>query len=109
MPIERVADEKMLEAVLGSAMAVLFKHSTVCGLSASAMRQVRQFSAEHPDVPVFVVDVRAQRPLSQTVAKRLGIEHESPQAIVIRDARVVWHASHQNVTADDMARAIHGG
>jgi bacillithiol system protein YtxJ len=40
------------------------------------------------------------------VSARLGVRHETPQALLIRDRRVVWSASHFRVTADAVAKAI---
>jgi len=108
MTIDNVNDETMLETALGAKVAVLYKHSTVCGVSAVAMKEIRAFAEAHPDVTVFVVDVRAQRPLSQLTASRLGIHHESPQAIVIRHGAAVWHASHFDVTAQALSQALFG-
>jgi bacillithiol system protein YtxJ len=61
---------------------------------------------EHPDVPVCLVDVIGQRPLSREIAGRLSIAHESPQAILLRSGTPVWHASHFGVTAEAMAREL---
>ena len=61
--------------------------------------------AEHPAVPVYLVDVITQRPLSRAIAAHLGIRHESPQAILFREGRVTWHASHDDVTVAALAAA----
>lgn len=108
MTIEIIHDERELESVLMSDRAVLFKHSPICGLSASVMKEVQRFAGDHPDIPVFVLDVRAQRQLSRDTAARLDIPHESPQAIVIRDAAVAWHGSHLGVTADRLSEVFAG-
>ncbi len=60
----------------------------------------------HPDVPVYWVDVKAERPLSRELADRLGVTHESPQAILLRQGAPVWHASHSDVTARAIAREL---
>jgi bacillithiol system protein YtxJ len=80
-----------------SPVAVLYKHSPTCGLSSMALDEVEAFSAQHPDVPVYLVDVLAQRPLSNAIEATLGIRHESPQAFVFRQGTVVWHGSHRRV------------
>jgi bacillithiol system protein YtxJ len=86
-------------------VAVLYKHSPTCGLSAIALDEVQAFADVHPDVPVYLVDVFALRPLSNAVEQALGIRHESPQAIVFRGGEVVWHGSHRRVTRADLANA----
>jgi bacillithiol system protein YtxJ len=69
---------------------------------------VERFVSIHDEVPVYVVDVRAQGPLSQKVALRLEIRHESPQAIVIVRGRPVWNASHFDITAESLESAVPG-
>jgi bacillithiol system protein YtxJ len=68
---------------------------------------VQRFQQEHPEVPVYLVDVIRQRPLSREIAAHLGIQHESPQAILIRGGAVGWHASHYEVTAEALAAQVH--
>jgi bacillithiol system protein YtxJ len=56
---------------------------------------------------VFLVDVVTHRPLSRALAQRIGVVHESPQAIVLRDGVATWHRSHYDIQADALARAVH--
>jgi bacillithiol system protein YtxJ len=44
--------------------------------------------------------------LSDTVAERLGVRHESPQALLIKDGRAVWHASHWSITSEALVSAL---
>ncbi len=75
-------------------------------MSIAALGEVRQFMDRHPAVPVYWVDVKAERPLSREIADRLGITHESPQAILLRQGAPVWHASHASVTAGAIAEEL---
>jgi bacillithiol system protein YtxJ len=87
--------------------AVLLKHGASCGISAAARDALAAFSAEHPDVPVYGVEVTGQRAVSDLVAERLGVPHESPQVFVLRDGRPVWHAEHFAITAEAVAAHVH--
>jgi bacillithiol system protein YtxJ len=109
MAMEHVTDESKLESVFKSTLAVLFKHSTICGVSAVAMDEMRDFVESHPDVPVYVVDVLAQRSLSQKATTYMGIEHQSPQIIIVRNGAAAWSASHYEITARRVAAALAGG
>jgi thioredoxin 1 len=53
-----------------------------------------------------MVTVQTHRAISNAVALRLGVRHETPQALLIRDGRVVWSASHFRVTAAAVEDAI---
>ena len=95
-----------LEALWREPRAVLNNHSPLCGLTASAARQISAFGADHDHVPVYIVDVIRSRSLSRDVERRLEVRHESPQAFVLRRGEVAWHASHSAITRDALADAI---
>jgi hypothetical protein len=50
--------------------------------------------------------VQNQRELCDSIARRLGIRHETPQILVIRNGRAVWDASHAGITESSVRRAL---
>jgi bacillithiol system protein YtxJ len=68
--------------------------------------EVESFLRERPDLPAYIVHVRSERPLSQQIAARSGVPHESPQVIVLRRGAPVWSASHHEITAEALARHV---
>lgn len=102
--VHEVTDAAALAAALGGPRAVLFKHSTRCPVSAYAIGEVMDFAGTHPEWPVYVVRVIEQRTLSDETAERLQVRHESPQAFVLHRGRLCWHGSHNEVTAEALAR-----
>ena len=109
MAIEHIYDEEKLATALQSDQAVLYKNSISCSISAFAMREIQQFSNEHPEIVVFMLEVREQRPLSQKIATRFNIPHESPQVIVIQNGKAIWHVSHFDIKAGVVAAAFGDG
>lgn len=95
-----------LDALPADGLVFLFKHSFVCGTSALAHEEVERFEAADPATPVYLVDVIAQRPLSQDLAAVLGIGHASPQVILLRGARPLWNTSHWRIRQDVMEAEI---
>jgi bacillithiol system protein YtxJ len=89
-----------LEEALNADRAFLFKHSTRCGTSSRAYRQVTEYEEAAGPIPVFLIDVIAERALARSIADRLGVRHQSPQIILLESGRPVWHASHGAVTAE---------
>ena len=86
---------------------LLFKHSHTCGTSAEALEELVSHLNGKPDgVDYAMVTVQTHRDVSNAVAKKLGVRHETPQALLIRGGRVVWSASHFRVTADAVVDAI---
>lgn len=86
----------------------LFKHSTACPTSASANGRVREAIAAAPqDYPEFqMIKVIESRPVSNTVAERLGVQHASPQLILVQGGKAVWTASHYQITPSAIAAAV---
>lgn len=77
---------------------VLYKHSPHCFVSMGARRRILELVERQPDLPIYEVDVIHDRVTSNEAEARYGIRHESPQAIVFVDGRLVWHGSHGAVT-----------
>jgi len=94
-PLETEAH--LQEAILlsNNGPVILFKHSTRCSISAGAWRRMEEIDTKV--YTIFWVDVIADRPVSNAIAQRFGIRHESPQAILIQDGEVVWARSHYQV------------
>lgn len=95
-----VRDDVELERAFAAPWAVVFKHSTRCPVSSVAWREVARFREAHPASSVFVVHVVEQRALSNAIAARTGVRHESPQAIVLSNGVVQWAGSHEQVTLE---------
>jgi bacillithiol system protein YtxJ len=68
--------------------------------------EVESFLRERPDLPAYIVHVRTERPLSQTIAARSGISHESPQIIILQSGKPVWSTSHHEITAEALAQHV---
>ena len=73
----------------------IYKHSTTCPVSASAGDVVRRYAWT---APVYWVNVIEQRPLSNWVAERYGVRHESPQLLKVSNGEVVADWSHFAIT-----------
>jgi bacillithiol system protein YtxJ len=85
---------------------VIFKHSPACGTSAQAHDELETLLQEDPGAGVFLVNVLTNRSLSQLIAARCRVRHESPQVLVLQEEQVRWHGSHFRVTAGNVKKAI---
>jgi len=100
----KITDTKSLEEMADRSRErpiVIFKHSLTCPISAGAYQQMVEFEGE-----VVLVEVQRARALSMEIESRLGVMHESPQVIVLRNGQVVWNASHFRITAAAVAEAV---
>lgn len=109
MTMQPVATADPADAVAllsGEAPRLVFKHSPSCWISRRAYTQVSEFADAHPELPVLVVDVLAQRALSQQIAAELQVPHASPQVILVANGGALWNASHGGVTMQAIERAL---
>lgn len=100
----RITDTKAFEQIADRSRerpVVIFKHSLTCPISAAAYDQMAAFEGE-----VALIEVQRARELSTEIENRLGVAHESPQVIVLRNGQVVWNASHFRITAAAVAAAV---
>lgn len=108
--MKELQNREELEQVLESSKerpVLLFKHSLTCPISARAYREFTAYLENaNPAVSYHLIVVQSARPVSDEVAYRLGVNHESPQALLVRDNKEVWNASHFEITASSLASAI---
>ncbi len=96
--LEKIIDRSRQQPV------VIFKHSLTCPISSSAFERMKGY-----DGAVELVEVQRARALSNEIAQRFGVRHESPQIIVVRNGQVLWDASHFKITSEAVAEAVRNG
>ena len=87
---------------------VIFKHSTSCGISRMVLKNFER-SYDLPkdkEVKLYFLDLLANRNISNEVANRFGVRHESPQMIILKDRKVVHHASHHSIELESVKEHI---
>ncbi|MDR3585602.1 MAG: bacillithiol system redox-active protein YtxJ [Desulfosporosinus sp.] len=88
---------------------ILFKHSTTCSISAHAWQEMQDFIRESSaEVLVVMIKVIESRPVCSQVTEDLGVKHQSPQVLLLSNRKVLWHASHQAVTKNNILKALEG-
>jgi bacillithiol system protein YtxJ len=103
--LQTVADaEAMLDASNGKLVALL-KHSIACPISARGQEQfVGLEGADEP--PLYAVVVQYARDVSDWLEERLGVRHETPQVILIKNGEAVHHESHRKIKLEALREAI---
>lgn len=87
---------------------LVFKHSLTCPVSAEAYAEYQRFLAQVPpsDLEHRLIEVQNARAASNAVAEATGIRHESPQALLLADGKVVWNQSHWRITLQSLREAL---
>ena len=110
MPLKPLSDISELDAAIAESRerpVLLFKHSRTCGISCGALDELRAHAETSSASAAYrLITVQSHRHLSDEAAARLGVRHETPQAILLRDGRPVWAASHFRITKVHLDKAL---
>jgi bacillithiol system protein YtxJ len=106
-PLLPLQDVEAVDAAIAESRerpVLLFKHSRYCGVSCEALDELQTHidAQSVRKVSYKMVTVQTHRSVSDAIAQRLGIRHETPQAILLRDGKAVWNASHFRITSSQL-------
>jgi len=82
---------------------IIFKHSTRCSISQMAKnRMIEGLDQLIDQAAVYYLDLLSYRNISNEIASKWGIEHESPQIIIIKNGEAIYHSSHNMIKVTDI-------
>ena len=81
---------------------LIFKHSTRCYVSSSAYRKLENEWDFGEDLPLYYLDLIRHRDISDAISRRYGVDHESPQVILVKNGVAVGNASHHLVSVEEV-------
>ena len=84
----------------------IFKHSTRCSISRMALKQFENEFNSEDKVTLYFLDLIAHRDVSNEIAQRFGVTHQSPQLILIKDGKAVYNVSHSDIDAEELGKKV---
>ncbi|NOQ70955.1 MAG: bacillithiol system redox-active protein YtxJ [Crocinitomix sp.] len=86
---------------------LLFKHSTRCSISSMALNRLENYwdIDEETLQPVYI-DLIAYRELSNKIAADLGVAHQSPQILLVKNGKCTYQASHNQIDIADIKQNL---
>ena len=86
---------------------VIFKHSTRCGISFGAKARLEsEWNFEGKELAFYYLDLLQYRPISNEIATRFGVHHQSPQIIVLKEGKAVHTSSHHAISGNNLKSAL---
>lgn len=85
---------------------LFFKHSTRCNISAMALNSFESQWEENEKCKLYFIDLIAHRDVSNALSDLSGVEHQSPQVILIKNKEAIYTASHNGITARGIKKLI---
>lgn len=102
LPWKNLTTEAQIDAIVKESNerpVFIFKHSTRCGISSMTLRRFESELEATDDYGMYYLDLLAYRPISDKIAERFQVWHQSPQLIVLRNGELVHHSSHNSIGA----------
>ncbi len=87
---------------------LIFKHSTTCPISGSALRRMEKGWNDDiaKNLVPYYLDLLKYRPISNEIVEKFGVEHESPQILLIKNGEVVYSESHFGISFEDLSEQL---
>lgn len=104
----RTLEDLDASSFLDSHQAILiFKHSTRCSISAMSLSRLeRKWDVEPSKVPAYFLDLLNHRDISNAIAEKYQVEHQSPQVLLIKNGKCIYDASHGDIEASEIKRHL---
>lgn len=108
--IELTAPDQLqnIQTESGNAPVLIFKHSYRCNISRAALDRLERNwnDNEMTHVKAYFLDLLSNRQLSDAIAGTFGVEHESPQILLISKGRAILDLSHFEIDYGQIKGAI---
>ena len=100
-------DVQRLDELSHHEILIFFKHSTRCGISVAAKdRLEKHWDRLRADVIFGYVDLLRYRDVSDLIAEKYGVVHQSPQIVIVKNGKAIYHTSHHRISIDDINRVL---
>lgn len=106
IPLTSLEQLDQIETESKDKQILIFKHSTRCSISKMALKQFeREFDLDNK-VKAYFLDLIAYRDVSNEIASRFDVIHQSPQLLLIKDGKCVYHVSHSDIDAEALKSKV---
>jgi bacillithiol system protein YtxJ len=99
MEWSHLTDEEQLSHIIEKSKEkaqVIFKHSNRCSISSVALQRLQR--ANQPgEIDFYFLDLIRYRSVSNKISEVFKVHHESPQVLLIKDGKCIFHESHLSI------------
>ena len=106
IPLQFAGQLDEMVAISDQKPAVIFKHSSRCSISRFALKQFEKEFVLEDRVDAYFLDLLEYRDISNEIASRFGVYHQSPQLLLIKNGKSVYDASHDAIDAGDLVKRL---
>jgi bacillithiol system protein YtxJ len=106
IPLQLMGQLDEIIALSKEKPVLIFKHSTRCSISRFALKQFENEFDLQNQIDAYFLDLLEFRAISNEIASRFGIMHQSPQLLLIKEGKVLYDASHSDIQANELKKYI---
>ncbi len=85
---------------------LFFKHSTRCSISKMALSRIETRFLTDSKITPYFLDLLAYRDISNEIAQIFNVAHQSPQALVVKNGKCIYTASHGDINFTEILNSI---
>lgn len=101
--LESMEDLDNAEKQSHEKLVVLFKHSTRCSISRFVLKSFESaYDIPSEKMELYFLDLIEYRPISNEIAERFEVMHQSPQMIVLKEGKAIFNSSHESIDTKDL-------
>ena len=107
IPLERMEQLDEIVEISNAVPVLIFKHSTTCGISRMVLRSFEKaYNYDKKQLEPYFLDLKAHRDISNAIATKFNVQHESPQLLLIKNGVVTYHTSHGAIEAENLLEKL---
>ena len=101
-PMEHLGQIEEIITLSEEMPVIIFKHSTRCSISRMALKNFENEYDLGESVVAYFLDLISFREVSNEIASRFNVVHQSPQLLLIVGGRSVYDVSHSSIDAQEL-------
>lgn len=109
VPLTQLAQLDDIIAQSSTEPVLIFKHSTRCGISRMVLKQFESAYDLEDKIAPYFLDLLQHRDISNAIADRFGVTHQSPQLLLIKGGKSIYNASHGEINDGNWRRVLEVG
>lgn len=110
IPWKEISDINVLDSIQELSYhqpQLIFKHSTRCSISAMALDRLnRNWDLKENEITPYYLDLLKHRDISNRIAEKWQVHHESPQILIIKNGECIYDASHSDISVPDISTVL---
>ncbi len=107
IPLTEMNQLDEIKSLSKSKAILIFKHSTRCGISRMVLKNFeKEYNLQDSEIELYFLDLIEYRSISNEIAMKFNVMHQSPQVLVIQNEGIIYHDSHHQISVEAIKKAI---